>query len=388
MKIVMLCDFFGIDQQYQENYFSKYYQKLGHQVIIIASTFENINDYYLNNYDKKSLRSERVIENIKLIRLPYFINFANKIRRYKGVDKILLKERPDFIFVHNIHFNLNDAVNYKIKNNNCKIILDFDGDYSNSAKNWISLNIMHKLIWKPYLIHFKKYLNKIYGIVPEGIKFIHEVYGIDYSEIDLLPLGCDYDLANEIRDNNNQIDLKEKYNILPEDFVIITGGKLNRKKRTDILIDAMKLINNKNLHLIIFGAADKRNTDYEKELKNKSNGYNIHFTGWLNSRDILEHMNIACLAVFPASQSVLWQQAIGMYLPLIVGDSGLQDASYLNKNNNVIILNKQNINEYFIHSLLLELLSCTDKIKNMRYGAKKTAEEFLNYEIIVKKTLE
>lgn len=155
MKIVMLCDFFGIDQQYQENYFSKYYLKLGHQVTIIASTFENIHDYYLNNYDEKRLRSERINENVKLIRLPYFINFANKIRRYKGVVKILLQERPDIIFVQNIHFNLNDAVSYKRKNKHCKIILDFHGDYSNSAKKWISLNIMHKLIWKPYLIHFK-----------------------------------------------------------------------------------------------------------------------------------------------------------------------------------------------------------------------------------------
>ena len=384
----MLCDFFGIGQQYQENYFSKYYQKLGHQVIIIASTFENINDYYLNNYDKKRLKSEQVIENIKLIRLPYFINFANKIRRYKGVYKILCEEKPDFIFVHNIHFNLNDAVSYKIKNKNCKIILDFHGDYSNSAKKWISLNIMHKLIWKPYLMHFKKYLNKIYGIVPEGIKFIHEVYGVDYSEIDLLPLGCDYDLANEIRENSSKIELKKKYNILLEDFVIITGGKLNPEKKTDILIDAMKLINKKNLHLIIFGAADKQNVDYEKELKNKSTGYNVHFTGWINSKSILELMNISDVAVFPASQSVMWQQAIGMHLPLIVGDSGLQDASYLNQNNNVIVLNKQRINVDSIRSVLLDLIRFPNKIKNMRDGAKKTAEQLLNYEIIVKKTLE
>lgn len=170
--------------------------------------------------------------------------------------------------------------------------------------------------------------------------------------------------------------------------MIITGGKLNPEKKTDILIDAMKLINKKNLHLIIFGAADKQNVDYEKELKNKSTGYNVHFTGWINSKSILELMNISDVAVFPASQSVMWQQAIGMHLPLIVGDSGLQDASYLNQNNNVIVLNKQRINVDSIRSVLLDLIRFPNKIKNMRDGAKKTAEQLLNYEIIVKKTLE
>ena len=52
--------------------------------------------------------------------------------------------------------------------------------------------------------------------------------------------------------------------------------------------------------------------------------------GWLNQDDLNRHLAMADLAVFPASQSILWQQAIAMGLPLIVGDAGHQDISYLN----------------------------------------------------------
>ena len=70
MKILMLCDFYGIGQQYQENYLAKYYAKFGHTVTIIASTFEDVRDYYTNKYDKKKKTSEIIDKNIKIIRLP------------------------------------------------------------------------------------------------------------------------------------------------------------------------------------------------------------------------------------------------------------------------------------------------------------------------------
>ena len=55
------------------------------------------------------------------------------------------------------------------------------------------------------------------------------------------------------------------------------------------------------------------------------------------------HLDMADLAVFPASQSILWQQAIAMGLPLIVGNTGHQDISYLNLYDNIIILEKTDI---------------------------------------------
>ena len=343
MKILMLCDFYGIGQQYQENYLAKYYAKFGHTVTIIASTIEDVRDYYKNKYNKRVKKSEIISENIKIIRLPYSINILYKIRKFGGVRKILIEEKPDMIFVHGIHFNLNDAVWYKRKiNENCRIIIDNHSDYSNSAKNWLSLKILNGFIRKRYLHFYKKYIDKIFTIVPEGMKFMNEIYGISYSEMEMLPLGCDYDLCEEVRQKSDKNQLRKNLNIEADDFVIITGGKLNQNKKTDILIDAVRLLNNPKVHLMIFGECD--DPSFYQLLKNKAEGLNVHFLGWLNTKEILEMMNIANLAVYPASQSVLWQQSIGMYLPLIIGNYFKQDFEYLNKDNNIIILPLKDIN--------------------------------------------
>lgn len=383
----MLCDFYGIGQQYQENYLAKYYAKFGHTVTIIASTFEDVRDYYTNKYDKKKKTSEIIDKNIKIIRLPYSINLIYKIRKYGGVRKILMEEKPDMIFVHGIHFNLNDAAWYKRKiNENSRIIIDNHSDYSNTGNNWLSMKILNGIIRKRYLHLYKKYIDKIFIIVPEGMKFMNEVYGISYSEMELLPLGCDYDLCEEVRLKSDKNQLRKNLGIKEDDFVIITGGKLSQNKKTDILIDAVKLLDNPKIHLIIFGDCD--DSAYYQLLKNKSGGLNVHFLGWLNTNAILEMMDIADLAVYPGSQSVLWQESIGMHLPLIIGNNKNQNAEYLNLNGNLITFTSENMNVENLKKILDNLTNDPLLLEKMRKGAQKTAKDFLNYNNIAEKTIQ
>ncbi len=384
----MLCDFYGKGQNYQENLLTKYYTKKGHQVTIIACTIESAFDYVNDKYNKHIPKSTVELDGGKVIRLPYALNFLNKLRRFSGVYNVLLQEKPDLIFVHDIHFNINDAVKYVKNNTHCKLILDYHADYTNSAKNWISLNILHKVIRKSYFNLYKKYFSKIYPIVPESAKFLYEVYNVPYAEMELLPLGCDYDISKQVIEGSDKVALKKEFNIQNNDVVLITGGKFHVLKRTEILIAAVKKLNLPNIHLIIFGTSDENHRDYEKELKESAIGYNIHFTGWVSNYKSLELMSISDVAIFPSSQSVLWQQSIGMHLPLIVGDLGRQDASYLNKNDNVIIVETHNINADYFAKTIGELVSNPDQLNKMKMGAKKTVQEFLDYNIIVDKTLE
>ena len=64
----------------------------------------------------------------------------------------------------------------------------------------------------------------------------------------------------------------------------------------------------------------------------------MHFPGWLGPEEMVAHMSAADIAVFPSSQSVLWQQAIGCGLPLIAGDTGGQSPAYMNTHDNIVIL--------------------------------------------------
>src|SRR3546814_21060433 len=88
-------------------------------------------------------------------------------------------------------------------------------------------------------------------------------------------------------------------------------------------------------------------------------------------------MHVADVAVFPASQSVMWQQTIGSGLPLIVGDAGGQDTSYLNLNDNLRILAKDEIGPDNLRAAMTDLPERPEKSARMAAGARQTAREKL-----------
>lgn len=388
MKIVMLCDFYNENLEYQENLLAKYYTKNGHEVTIIASTFESIFDYYAGKYNSKVNSKEYDLDSIKIIKQPYAFNFFNKIKKLKNVDNILNQVKPNLIFAHDIHLNLFEAVSYVKKNSDCKIIMDYHADYMNSAKNWLSLNLLHKIIRKQILYKVKPHIKKIFPVVPTSAKFLNEVYGISYNEMELLILGSDTDTINNIRLTGEYLNIRNKYNIPKDAIVIVSGGKLTPFKKTELLIEAFFKISNPNLYLLIIGDTGAENIEYKKYLLDSTkNNDKIYFTGWLNTQEVYAHMLASDIAVFPKSQSVLWQQAISCGLPLIVGLVGGNDVSYLNKYNCIIELEEYEITSMTIASRIKTLLDDKQLLTNMHNNSRKTADELLNYNKIILQTL-
>lgn len=238
MKILMLCDFFNETLEYQENLLVKYYVKHGHDVVVIASTFESVFDYYADRHDKTLPARVYVNEGAKIIKLPYKFNILNKLRRYTDIAGILEEEAPDLIFVHDIMLNFPEVIKYKKRNPNVVVIMDYHADYSNSGKNWLSLKILHGVIRKWYLDRARKHLSKIFPIVPASATFLNEVYGVEYSEMEILPLGADTDRGRLLKERSVGSTLRKQLGVPEDHFVIFSGGKLSPAKRTEILIQA------------------------------------------------------------------------------------------------------------------------------------------------------
>jgi 1,2-diacylglycerol 3-alpha-glucosyltransferase len=391
MKIVMLCEFFNENLEYQENLLAKYYRKHNHQVTIITSTLDSVFDYYGDKHDIDAPTRIYEVNGVKIIKLQYkFIRLKNRLRKYKDITSILEEENPDLIYVHDIMLNMLEAVAYKKLNPHCKMIMDYHADYSNSANGWLSLNILHKIIRKKfYWDRAKKHISKVFPIVPAGFIFLNEVYNVPYSDMELLPLGADTDLGNEIRQSKEGANIREKLGISPSDFVIFTGGKLTSAKKTEILISAFLEINSPNTHLIIVGAASEADKLYMDSLLALSNkNPRIHFVGWQKNQEVYKYLDAADIAVFPASQSILWQQAISMHLPLVVGDMGSQSIEYLNKYENIIILTKEFISIDTFVKHINTLLHDTTTLEKMEIGAAKITDEMLNWDKLIYKTLQ
>jgi glycosyltransferase involved in cell wall biosynthesis len=389
MKILMLCDFFNENLEYQENLLVKYYLKHGHRVTVIASTFESVFDYYADRHDNTV--PGRVFESggAKIIKLRYSYNLLNRLRAYTPIKDILQNEQPDLIYVHDIMLNFPECVDYVRCHPSCKMIMDYHADRSNSGKNWLSLSILHGVFRKWFLDRARPYLSRIFPIVPASATFLHEIYKVPYADMELLPLGADTDLVQAIAGDERRKELRAKYGISEDDVAIVTGGKLTPAKRTELLLEVVGLLPRLKLKVIVIGDTSDSEVEYRHQLESYAiNNKNIIFVGWLGREDIYHHFNMADLAVFPASQSILWQQAIAAGLPLIAGDIGHQDISYLNLHENIVILRDSAISAAGLATAINDILGTPDRLLEMSEGAKRVAEELLNWNKLVGRTLQ
>lgn len=398
----MLTESYFPNTQYQDNMLAEAYIKLGHKVTIITSTINDIFDFVNDKYNKTISASKENVNGVKVTRLPFSINVFNKIRCFskRKIIDILDAEQPDFVFSHGILLNLTECIKYKKENPLCKLIMDYHADYSNSAQNWLSLNFLHKIIWKSVLYLALNYVDKIYPVTPCSLAFLHDVYGIPFQRMSILPLGCDMEKAKEVMLHERGKVIRERLNIPEDAFVVFTAGKLDPLKKTNQLIEAFLQLSDPQLYLIIVGIVRPGYENFKREIeKLAKNNKKIYFVGWVDGNEIYQYMNASDVAIFPGTQSVLWQQSIGMGLPLIIseviendGNKITMHAKYLDRNNNILFLNQDKISEFErvneISQIIQKLMKDPILMKKMKTGAIKTAEEYLDYMVIARQTLE
>jgi len=388
MKILMICEFFDPDLEFQENIAFKYYRKHGHDVRILTSTYSSVFDYYACRHDNTAPESSFKYDGGEIVRLPFRYNLLHKVRAYAGVKRHLDAFQPDLIFVHDISPNFPECVRYMRSHPDCRMIMDYHADYSNSGRNWLSLKLLHGIIRKYFLDRARPYLSRIFSVVPNGFVFLNEVYKVPMEEMELLPLGADLDLIKEIRSESNTRNLRSKYDLGSDDFVIVTGGKLEPRKKIELLIKAIQSEQLHNVKVLVIGEFPPEADDYRDTVMSSVQPVadRVHFTGWQSRDGVYQHMLISDLAVFPASQSVLWQKAIACGLPLVCGNTGNQDLSYLNLYDNIRIQHGDEINADGYRSVIEQLVASPNLLASMAEGAQTAAKELLNWDLLIEQT--
>jgi 1,2-diacylglycerol 3-alpha-glucosyltransferase len=391
MKIVMLCDLYDVRVSYQENLLAQYYAKNGHDVVVIAGPYDNAFDFVAEHPAQDLSRRELRDGLVRVFKLPYRINLLNRLRRFSGVTEILEREQPDLIFVHDIHFNLREAALYKRRHPETRVVMDYHADFSNSARNWLSLTVLHKGIRRPFFCRYRWAIDRIYPVVPKSAEFLHSVYRVPYAEMELLPLGSDVDLIKAVAARGARGTVRESLGIDPSDFVIVSGGKLTPSKKTHVLLEALLDLDLPGAHLLIVGESGREHADYLASLRARASGCpRVHFVGWREGEDLYASLLAGDLAVFPGSQSVMWQHALACGVPLIVGGgthTSDQDPSYLNRHDNMIILPRHNVTVDELRVHLSAVIEDRVRLAQLTEGARRVGAEFLNYHRIVVQTL-
>ena len=382
MKIVHIClaGPFTDGWTYQENMLTKYHHKLGYDVTVITSKWIWDSKGNLTKTDRSEYVNE---DNVQVIRLDEKgrRDFNYKFRKYEGLSTALEKLVPDILFVHGVSFCDIKTITDYVKGHPTRLYIDNHADFSNSARNWLSRNVLHKIIWRHYAQMICPYVTKFYGVLPARVDFLVHVYGLPAEKCKLLVMGADDERVAAASDPKVRVAVRSHYHIRNDDFLIVTGGKIDSfKKQTLLLMRAVKEIDRPNVKLLVFGSVAP---ELQEKINQLADGKTIQYIGWIKAEDTYNYFAAADLVCFPGRHSVFWEQVVGQGIPLVVKDwPGTHHISF---GENIQFIHTDDI--YEIKDSLLNIVTNHSQYERMRRDATHAAKYF-SYAYIARSCIE
>lgn len=374
MKILhlMLGCFYIDNYSYQENYLPKHHKMQGHDVEIVASLFtfdENGKGMWLPRASK--------YENeygIPVTRLEFQKGkLSSRLRRYQGLKAELERIAPELIFIHGPQFmDIDIVVNYCKAHPEVKVFVDSHSDFSNSATNWVSKQILHRIIWRRCAQKINPYVTKFYGVLPARVDFLVNEYKLPKEKVELLVMGADDESVVNASKPEIRQEIRKQYGIAEDDFLIITGGKIDAfKTQTLLLMEAVKKTEDPNVKLIVFGSVTPELKDKVSAL---SDGEKVQYIGWVQAKDSYQYFAACDLAVFPGRHSVFWEQVAAQGIPLLV--KRWDGTTHVNVCENAVFLHQDSADE--IGEKIAEIRG---NYESFKAAAEKASSHFIYSEI-------
>lgn len=384
MKIVQIClcgshnPYLG----YQDSILPRYYKELGFECVTVTSEYYKEKGEVIHS-DKNCIveKGVKVIRLANKFGLPYSIN--NKLRLYKGVKKVLENEKPDIIFLHNFQcLSLYSIIRYCKKNLSVRVYADSHTDYINSMTTWTSKYILHGIVWKHGVKKLIPFVKKFWGVTEQRCLFMEKVYDIPREKIDLLVMGADSRKIDFENKDTIRKNIREEYNISEKDFLIVTGGKIDKKKNIHLLVKAIDTLQMENIKLLIFGKVEQ---DMEKSFETEINQKEfVRYIGWIDSDKVYNYFLAADLGAFPGTHSVLWEQAVGSGLPCLFKYwSGM---THVDVGGNCILLDEENLK--LLDKVISAIVSDKTKYSKMKNIACDQGVSNFSYLEIAKRSIE
>lgn len=384
MKIVHIClGCFYIDNySYQENMLPKFHKEMGFDVEIIASTLSFDNNGNACHVEPRTYVNEY---GIKVTRLAYRRGISSKIgqflRLYDGFESTLEQAEPGIIFIHGCQFCDIRIIAQYAKRHTVTVYVDNHADFSNSATNWLSKNILHKGLWRFCAHIIEPYTRTFYGVLPVRVEFLKNIYKLPEEKCQLLVMGADDELVKKAKENNSRVEIRNQRGIAEDDFLIITGGKIDAwKTQTLLLMDAVSRITNSKVKLIVFGSVTE---DLKAKVEELADGEKIQYIGWIKSRDSYQYFAAADLVVFPGRHSVMWEQVVGQGIPMVV--KNWPGTHHVDLGGNVRFLEKDSATE--MERVINEIVSNTDTYSKMKKVAQERGLREFSYKDIASRSI-
>lgn len=382
-KLVHICllGAFTPNGTYQDNILPKYHAKQGLEVSLITSKWQQDGKGGYCIHPQTDYWDENGVHVLRLS-MKGKENLGKRFKWFPTLCDTLEQIKPDILFVHGVQMlNIFTIKSYVKKHPEVKLYVDSHADFSNSARTWLSKNILHKILWRICAHIIEPYTTKFYGVLPARVDFLRKMYGLPAEKCELLVMGVDDEMVEKAADPQVRTKIRKKYGIKEDDFLIVTGGKINvSKKQTLLLMQAVQNIQNPNIKLLVFGSVS---SDLKEKVNELADGQKVQYIGWINGQDSYQYFAAADLVCFPGRHSVFWEQVVGQGIPLIVKD--WPGTHHIDIGGNVRFLTQDSTEE--IQQTIEKLVTCPELYEKMKQHATSEKRKRFFYGTIAKEAI-
>lgn len=368
---------------YQENCVSKCHAQAGHEVTILTTPYcftDGVWGPCTTSFDYVNDLGVHVIRLPFKYRLPYKLN--KHVGVFKGTAKKLEEIQPDVVCIHNIQFqDIRLFAKYKKKHPEVKIFIDNHADFSNSARNPVSKYLLYFCWWRPCAKKLEPYTERFFGVMPSRVDFLVDVYGVKREKCEVLVMGADDEAVAHSLQPEVRKGFREQYGIVDDDFLIMTGGKIDSfKTQTLLLMEAVRQINRENVKLIVFGSVDK---DLKDKVNALCDGIIVQYIGWAKGNQSYDFFASSDLVVFPGRHSVYWEQVAGIGIPMLC--KFWDGTTHVDIGGNVEFIREDSVEE--IKRMIIDLIDDPEKYRNMKEIAEGIGRKMFSYQEISKRAI-
>jgi glycosyltransferase involved in cell wall biosynthesis len=176
------------------------------------------------------------------------------------------------------------------------------------------MRLLHRVIWRWGVQRIDQHVTRYWGITEESCDFLADVYRVPREKIDLLPLGAAVDIAGLDDQASVRARVREDIGVAPTDLLLVTGGKIDSRKRIHEVMRAVREMKRDDVKLLVFGSVLP---DIQDAFDSSLDDARIKYVGWADAESMAEYLIASDLGVFPGGQSVLWMQAVVSGIPCI-----------------------------------------------------------------------
>ena len=375
MKIAHIClaSYFTENMAYQDNQLSHQNALDGHEVLVVSNAAKYEDGKVVNT----GFEDLRLDDGVRLVRLPYRLvlnRFASeKLRAVDGLYELLESFKPDVILSHALsYWSVLDVIRYKKQNPDVKLYADTHTAIYNSGKNWLSLNILHRVLYRYLIQKALPYLEKYLYVGAAAREFDHENYGVPYEMMEYYPLGGN--LLEESEYQAHRDKRREELKLADDELLLVHSGKLDALKRTEELLKAFAAVPELKAKLIIIGSVSDDMKPVLEPLMAADD--RVVYLGWKSAAELLEYLCACDLYCQPGSVSATLQNAVCYGSP-IMAYPHLPYTEELDYGNILWVETQKDMEKVFS-----DLAASKTDLEVLRKGSERCARELLDYRML------